>query len=180
MKITFLLISLFIIVSILLFTYRCHPNKAQAFTNNQGVKFYIESFVDFLLFDNEGNNLLSPKYKYQDKIDILISNRKGEVTVYNDPTKMASKGYLVDENDYSIRLYLSEPEKDSNVSKTILRFDNKKDFVFITEFEVIDNSSNTETIRNNYQRKKIWVNGTLFWDRDSDNNTFPKLILIRD
>lgn len=154
--------------------------KTEKIEDNQMVNYYTENFVDFLIVDKEGNNLLNPDYKYQDRIDILIPNEKGSFKVFYDPKLLASKGYLIDDTDYSIRLYLSLPENDTNITETILRFDNKENYVFRTEYKMISNTTDSKKIRSGYQRKKIWVNDKLFWDVDSFTDTYPKIIINRD
>lgn len=162
MKITVFLVSLLVFLAICI--YRCRPKK----TENKAVNVYVESFVDFYIIDSLGYNLLLPEYNYQDKIDVVTYDKKERAKVYYDSTKMAKKGYLIDNNDYSIRLYLFPPQNDNNISETLLRFDNKEVFIFKTEFEVNDNS---------YQRKKIWVNDILFWYKDSIDSSYPQLII---
>lgn len=133
----------------------------------QGNFANVESFIDIVLINERGENLIPKDTNNINSIDILYLNSKKEKEIVFNPNAMASKGFLYDTNTQSLRLYLSLPLQNESISETYFRYKDQGIDVFKTEFDIQGAS---------IVRKKIWLNDRLIWERENNSDKYPSII----
>lgn len=157
-----------IISTLLLFACKKKDDNMNNSTDKNRCDLYIESNLDFKVYDIKGNNLLSNRamnYLTYDNIDVIYFY-KGKEIVYNKPLLTDSKGYSIQKDnsgDEFICLYLALPVGNSSESISYLRFNHTDLDTIKASFKLA--SGLNESYKGSLSLEKVWYNGNLILDK---------------
>lgn len=139
-----------------MFSFGCNSDEGNG--NNNIV---IDTFLDFSLVDQNGNDLLNPENAnayLESNIEIYYVNANNEEILVDMPNLDYSKGFFIYQrpnNKYAIRIFSNDID-DSQITTTLVKW----------------NSTDTDTIKCEIEREgdyyiaisKVWYNDVVKWE----------------